>query len=78
MVIEVKDFEITDLIACFDFKTEEKVANKKEQILIKPFLILIKMVMMYLFRSCHLPHLQQYSVYPELASQPRLVSGSFD
>lgn len=38
MVIEVKDFEITDLIECFNFTNDKEVINKKEQILIKPFL----------------------------------------
>ncbi len=38
MVIEVKDLEITNLIECFNFTNEVAVPNKKEQIIIKPFL----------------------------------------
>ena len=42
MIIEVKDLEITDLIECFNFTNEVEVPNKKEQLLIKPFLKLDK------------------------------------
>ena len=36
-MVKVKDFEIVDLMECFNLKNDIEIPNKVEQIFVKPF-----------------------------------------